>query len=52
MAVYGTNQKRENCRLPLPVAEESSLQFPQLSHLRAVAKQARECQCGKVSKGS
>ncbi|MBR5093787.1 MAG: hypothetical protein IK095_01705, partial [Oscillospiraceae bacterium] len=41
----------ENCALPLPVAEEDKAQFPQPRHWRAVAKQAREWQSGKASKG-
>ena len=44
------SKNARNCGLPLPVADAGRTQFPQPRHWRAVAKQAREWQCGKVGK--
>jgi len=44
--------KRENCVLPLPVADAGKTQFPQPRHWRAVAKQAREWQSRQGEQGA
>ena len=42
--VHIVTARRENCGLPLPVAEAGRAQFPQPTPPRAVAKQAGEWQ--------